>query len=82
MHQFCIGNRQRAELPLYRKSLKGTIDVFDHTFDIVSTKPFKDPHLPSGYVPFNIHLIGNRLYVTYTKVPPDGRALKSAAMVW
>lgn len=57
-------------------ALKGTIDVFDRTFNPITTKPFIDPYLPPGYVPFNIHLAGDKLYVAYTKVGPDGRALK------
>lgn len=56
-------------------ALKGTIEVFDRAFNLVTTKPFIDPSLPAGYVPFNVHLIGDRLYVAYTKVAPDGRAL-------
>jgi uncharacterized protein (TIGR03118 family) len=57
-------------------ALKGTVDVFDRTFTAVTTKPFNDPYLPSGYVPFNVHLVGDKLYVAYTKVAADGRALK------
>lgn len=57
-------------------ALKGTIDVFDRIFNPVNTKPFIDPYLPAGYVPFNIHLVGDKLYVAYTKVGADGRALK------
>ncbi|RYY17447.1 MAG: TIGR03118 family protein [Chitinophagaceae bacterium] len=57
-------------------ALKGTIDVFDRTFTAITTKAFNDPYLPTGYVPFNIHLVGDKLYVAYTKVGPDGRALK------
>ena len=57
-------------------AIKGTIDVFDRTFNAVSSKPFVDPYLPSGYTPFNIRLIGDKLYVAYTKVAADGRALK------
>lgn len=57
-------------------ALKGTIDVFDRSFNQVNTKPFTDPQLPSGYVPFNIHLAGDKMFVMYTKVGADGRALK------
>lgn len=57
-------------------ALKGTIDVFDAAFNPVTTKPFNDPNLPLGYVPFNIHLVGDKLFVAYTKVSPDGRALR------
>jgi len=59
-------------------ALKGTIDVFDRSFNQINTKPFTDPQLPSGYTPFNIHLAGDKLFVTYTKVGADGRALKQA----
>ena len=57
-------------------ALKGTIEVLDRTFNTVTDKPFVDPYLPAGYVPFNVHLVGDKLYVAYTKVAPDGRALK------
>lgn len=56
-------------------ALKGKIDVFDAAFNEVTSKPFSDPNLPAGYVPFNIHLVGEQLYVAYTKVGPNGRAL-------
>jgi uncharacterized protein (TIGR03118 family) len=32
---------------------------------------FVDPNLPDGYAPFNIHLIGSRLYVMYAKQDAD-----------
>ena len=53
-----------------------TIDVFDRTFTAVTSKPFVDPYLPAGYSPFNIQLVGDKLYVAYAKVGPDGRDLK------
>ncbi|RYE12740.1 MAG: TIGR03118 family protein [Sphingobacteriales bacterium] len=59
-------------------ALKGTIDVFDRTFVQVTTMKFNDPYLAPGYVPFNIRFVGGQLYVAYTKVTPDGRALKAA----
>ena len=57
-------------------ALSETIDVFDHEFKIDTTKLFKDPKLPAGYLPFNIHLLGDKLFVTYTKVASNGLALK------
>jgi uncharacterized protein (TIGR03118 family) len=57
-------------------ALKGKIDVFDRTFTPVTTKAFHDPHLPAGYVPFNIRPVADQLFVMYTKVGADGRALK------
>jgi len=58
---------------LYASNFRtGKIDVFDKNFAPVS-KPFKDPNLPAGYSPFNIQTIGDKLYVMYAKVGPDGR---------
>ena len=48
----------------------GTIEVYDVNFSLVTNLPagaFVDPHLPNGYAPFNIVLIGNKLFVTYAK---------------
>jgi uncharacterized protein (TIGR03118 family) len=46
----------------------GTIDVFDGKFQPTTVSGgFKDPNLPSGFAPFNIHKIGRELYVTYAK---------------
>jgi uncharacterized protein (TIGR03118 family) len=53
---------------LYVTNFKGgKIDVFDSNFNYVTTKPFIDPGIPAGYAPFNIQLIGNKLFVTYAK---------------
>lgn len=49
----------------------GKIEVWNKTFDVV-TMSFKDPGLPSGYAPFNIQAIADKLYVTYAKVGPMG----------
>ncbi len=57
-------------------ALKGTVDVFNFAFKPVTTMPFVDPALPPGYVPFNVHPVGDYLYVAYTKVDATGRALK------
>jgi len=48
----------------------GTIDVYDTSFNLVTTLPagaFTDPSLPKGYAPFNVQAIGNKIYVTYAK---------------
>lgn len=50
----------------------GKIDVFDKNFAPVTTKPFVDPNIPSGFAPFNIANIDGNLYVTYAKqLGPD-----------
>ena len=44
------------------------ITVYDNEFNIILTGFFfVDPEIPSGYAPFNIVTIGNKLYVTYAK---------------
>ncbi len=44
----------------------GKIDVFDQNFNLTSLSgSFTDPHLPAGYAPFGIHVIGNQIYVAY-----------------
>lgn len=56
--------------------IKGTVDVFDWAFRPVTDRPFIDPQLPTGYIPFNVHAVEDYIFVAYTKVGPDGRALK------
>jgi uncharacterized protein (TIGR03118 family) len=42
------------------------IDVFNSAFHPLKTPAeFHDKKIPAGYAPFNIQLLGNRLYVTY-----------------
>lgn len=47
-------------------SLGGQIRVFNTSYQQVTLSGnFTDPNLPSGFVPFNIQLIGSNLFVTY-----------------
>jgi uncharacterized protein (TIGR03118 family) len=41
----------------------GTVDMFDQNFDQV--KSFTDPNVPSGFVPFNVQVFGDKLFVTF-----------------
>jgi hypothetical protein len=53
----------------------GQIDVFDTSFNPVTTLPadaFRDPSLPQGYAPFNVEQLGGKIYVSF--------ALQDAAM--
>jgi len=47
----------------------GTVEVYDVNFKPVtpSSDAFTDPHLPHDFAPFNIVLIGGKLFVTYAK---------------
>jgi uncharacterized protein (TIGR03118 family) len=46
------------------------VDVFDGSFGLVPGG-FVDPALPSGYAPFGIQTIGNRVFVTYAQQDAD-----------
>jgi uncharacterized protein (TIGR03118 family) len=46
------------------------VDVFDGSFNPV-LGGFVDPTLPSGYAPFGIQTIGDRVFVTYAKLDAD-----------
>ena len=47
----------------------GTIDVFDSNYSPVSrgSNAFVDPTIPAGFSPFNVQVLGGKLYVTYAK---------------
>lgn len=51
---------------------RGRIDVFDATFTPVTLPGrFRDPELPSGFVPFAIHNLQGNLYVSFGKRNAD-----------
>ena len=58
---------------LYAADVKrGRIDVFDATFTPVTLPGrFRDPELPSGFVPFAIHNLQGNLYVSFGKRNAD-----------
>jgi len=47
------------------------VDVFDGSFGLVPDSGFVDPSLPSGYAPFGIQTIGDRVFVSYAKQDAD-----------
>lgn len=49
----------------------GTIDAFDSGFSPILAGKFVDPTLPSGYAPFGIQNIDDKLYVTYALQDSD-----------
>jgi len=49
----------------------GRIDVFDESFNLVSTSGFVDPKLPRGYAPFGIQALAGRIFVSYAKQDAD-----------
>jgi uncharacterized protein (TIGR03118 family) len=65
-----IATDANGQTLLYAANFRsGKIEVFDTSFSQVTPKPgaFKDPNLPEGYAPFNVQVLGNKLYVTYAK---------------
>jgi uncharacterized protein (TIGR03118 family) len=66
---------------LYGANFKtGRIDVWDTAFAPVTSMPFSDPAMPSGYAPFNIQAVGSQLFVCYAKVGGDGRDQAGAGL--
>jgi len=50
----------------------GQVDVFDSSFNPVSVAGgFNDPLIPSGFAPFGIQAIGNRIFVTFARQDED-----------
>ena len=43
----------------------GSVDVFDSQFQLV--KSFTDPTVPDGYAPFNVQVLGGKLFVTFAQ---------------
>jgi uncharacterized protein (TIGR03118 family) len=56
---------------LYASNFRaGTIDVYDAAFHKVTSLPagaFTDPNLPGDYAPFNVQVLGSKVFVTYAK---------------
>jgi uncharacterized protein (TIGR03118 family) len=64
-----IGTDSNGRHLLYAANFRsGAIDVFDNTFASTTVSGgFVDKSIPAGYAPFNIQLIGDKLYVAYAK---------------
>jgi uncharacterized protein (TIGR03118 family) len=48
----------------------GQIEVYDANFKLVTTLPtgaFTDPNLPRDFAPFNVQVLGGKVYVTYAQ---------------
>jgi uncharacterized protein (TIGR03118 family) len=56
---------------LYASNFRaGTVDVYDAAFHKVTSLPagaFTDPNLPGDFAPFNVQVLGDKVYVTYAK---------------
>jgi uncharacterized protein (TIGR03118 family) len=47
------------------------IDVFDSTFRLLTNTGFVDPSLHKHFAPFNVQVIGNRVFVAYARQDAD-----------
>jgi uncharacterized protein (TIGR03118 family) len=55
---------------LYASNFRaGQVEVYDPNFQPVTLPQgaFSDPDLPKGFAPFNVQVLGDKLYVTYAK---------------
>jgi uncharacterized protein (TIGR03118 family) len=51
----------------------GQVEVYDSAFKRITLPggAFSDPNLPAGYAPFNVEVLGDKVYVTYAKQNAD-----------
>ncbi|WP_127353929.1 TIGR03118 family protein, partial [Actinacidiphila soli] len=67
----CRGRDQWPRL-LVANFRDARIDVFDTNFTLVpSAARFEDPNIPSDFAPFDVKVIGSRVFVTYAKQNAD-----------
>jgi uncharacterized protein (TIGR03118 family) len=48
----------------------GQVEVYDSNFKLVTSLPtgaFSDPNLPKNFAPFNVQILGDKVYVTYAQ---------------
>src|SRR6185312_11625987 len=53
---------------------RNSVDVIDSNWHLV--RSFTDPDVPAGYGPFNVALLGGKLYVTVAKLRNDGEEVQ------
>ena len=72
LHGPGTGRQRRGPPALRRRREARCIDVFDATFTPVTLPGrFRDPELPSGFVPFAIHNLQGNLYVSFGRRNAD-----------
>ena len=69
-----IANNGTANYILAANFAQNSIDVFDNQFASISLTGghFVDPALPPGYAPFNVHVLGDKVYVMYDQQTQGG----------
>jgi uncharacterized protein (TIGR03118 family) len=51
----------------------GRVDVWNGSWNLVTSAAFTDPALPAGYAPFGIQRSGDTIFVTYAKQGADAK---------
>jgi uncharacterized protein (TIGR03118 family) len=68
-----IVNNTSGSFLLAANFSKSKIDVFDSKFGGATLSGnFTDPSVPSGFAPFNVHVINNQVFVMYARQNPGG----------
>ncbi len=68
-----IDNNGAGNFILAANFAANEIDVFDNEFARISLSgKFIDPALPTGYAPFNVHVLNDLVYVMYAMQTPGG----------
>jgi uncharacterized protein (TIGR03118 family) len=69
-----FANDPNSATVLYASNFRsGQVEVYDTNFTRVTlpTGAFTDTDIPKGYAPFNVQVLGNKVYVTYAKQDKD-----------
>jgi uncharacterized protein (TIGR03118 family) len=69
-----FSNDSNTSTVLYAANFRsGQIDVYDTNFKqvMLPASAFNDPNLPKGYAPFNVQVLGGKVYVTYALQDAD-----------
>jgi uncharacterized protein (TIGR03118 family) len=63
-----IGMAKRGPLLFAANFSAATVDVYDGSFNrVITTGNFEDPELPARFAPFNVAVLGGKVYVAYAK---------------
>jgi uncharacterized protein (TIGR03118 family) len=74
-----IANNGTANFLLAANFAKGRVDVFDARFQPATLSGnFVDPNIPSGFAPFNVHVVASHVYVTYALQNGGGPPTRAA----
>lgn len=62
-----VGGTAAAPLLFAANFNSGQIDVFDAGFNLINSSGFVSPGVPAGFAPFNVQMLGGKLYAAYAR---------------